>query len=64
MTQQNVNRDKPAFHEELTCDSCGRFGAHFFDSKKLCVDCYQACGSCCSEGDNAEPCPAVNPGES
>jgi len=35
--------------EELPCDECGRFGAFDFAERKLCLDCYEQCGSCCPE---------------
>lgn len=36
-------------NEQLACDACGRFGAIDFGERKLCPDCYEACGSCCPE---------------
>jgi hypothetical protein len=36
-------------HTDLTCDTCGKFGAYAFDGENLCLDCYQSCGSCCAE---------------
>ena len=33
----------------LVCDECGRYGAVDFGERKLCLDCYESCGSCCPE---------------
>jgi hypothetical protein len=40
---------KPQFQEEAVCEVCGKYGAYVFDGKTLCVDCYEAAGSCCPE---------------
>jgi len=37
------------FRPEAACGHCGAFGAYEFDGETLCLDCYQGCGSCCSE---------------
>jgi hypothetical protein len=36
------------FQENATCEVCGRYGAFQFD-RFVCVDCYEASGSCCLE---------------
>ena len=46
--------------ENLTCDECGRYGAFYFDVRKLCLDCYEACGSCCPEFGRADAADAAN----
>ncbi|MES2440510.1 MAG: hypothetical protein V4584_15700 [Verrucomicrobiota bacterium] len=30
------------------CEGCGREAAAVIDGKGWCVDCFQACGSCCA----------------
>ena len=43
--------------ESLVCEECGRFGAFEFGDRKLCLDCYEGCGSCCPEfGREEERC--------
>lgn len=39
----------PKPDESAICDVCGRFGAIEFGDRKLCLDCYEGCGSCCPE---------------
>lgn len=34
--------------EDPVCGGCGKEAATVIDGKGLCVDCFQACGSCCS----------------
>jgi hypothetical protein len=34
---------------ELRCDDCGSFRAFDLGERRLCEDCYRACGSCCLE---------------
>ena len=36
-------------NDELTCEECGRLGATQIGARSLCVNCYSARGSCCSE---------------
>jgi hypothetical protein len=35
--------------ERLICEVCGRFGAIEFGERRLCLECYEGCGSCCPE---------------
>jgi hypothetical protein len=37
------------YDENVVCDRCGRFGAFRFGDKALCLECYEAFGSCCVE---------------
>ena len=37
------------FEENATCSTCGQFGAYLFDDEKLCAECYEKRGSCCTE---------------
>jgi hypothetical protein len=34
---------------DARCDRCAAFGAFDLGDRKLCEDCYRACGSCCPE---------------
>ena len=34
--------------ENTVCEVCGKFGAYRFGDQFLCMDCYQAAGSCCT----------------
>jgi len=40
--------------DSLTCDVCGRADAVEIGIRVLCPDCYQGCGSCCSDIDQKE----------
>ncbi len=40
---------KPRLDENTPCEVCGRFGAMDLGGQHLCVDCYEARGSCCPE---------------
>ena len=42
-------------NDALACDVCGRFGAVELGDRRLCVDCYESCGSCCPESGRDEP---------
>jgi hypothetical protein len=42
--EQNSNR----VNESIVCDVCGKFDAVEFGDRKICPDCYEGCGSCCS----------------
>src|SRR5688572_28065419 len=44
---------KPRLQEDAVCEVCGKYGAYVFDGKTLCVDCYEAAGSCCAWLNNA-----------
>jgi hypothetical protein len=35
--------------EQLACGECGRYGAVDFGERKVCLACYETCGSCCPE---------------
>jgi hypothetical protein len=41
--------ERPELREELACDGCGRHGAYSFTGANLCLDCYEANGSCGAE---------------
>jgi hypothetical protein len=46
----HVSRPDPmSVNEGARCDTCGAFGAFDLGDRKLCEDCYRACGSCCPE---------------
>ena len=34
---------------DARCDRCGGFGAFDLGDRRLCEECYRACGSCCPE---------------
>lgn len=36
-------------NEQFVCESCGRFGAVEIGDHRLCMVCYENCGSCCLE---------------
>lgn len=40
----------PTANENATCDECGRYDAIDFGERKLCPNCYESYGSCCSTG--------------
>jgi hypothetical protein len=41
-------------HEESpACDVCGQTGAVEIADRVLCPECYQGCGSCCSDIDQS-----------
>jgi hypothetical protein len=49
MAEQRLESSSNRINESAACDTCGRFGALEFGDRHLCPDCYQGCGSCCSE---------------
>lgn len=49
MSEKPVETNQLKPNESAVCDVCGRFGAFEFGDRKLCLDCYEGCGSCCPE---------------
>ncbi|HXT12699.1 MAG TPA: hypothetical protein VN873_14140 [Candidatus Angelobacter sp.] len=49
MPENPVESSGNRVNESAACDVCGRFGAVEVGDRKLCVDCYGGCGSCCNE---------------
>jgi hypothetical protein len=49
MAEQRIESPANRIIESVTCEVCGKFGAVEFGDRSLCPDCYQSCGSCCSE---------------
>ncbi len=47
------------FDENAVCDRCGRFGGYVFAAERLCLECYETRGSCCSEFEPERPSGAV-----
>jgi len=41
---ETVTRD-----DEAQCDRCGNPAPYDFGDRRVCEDCYAACGSCCLE---------------
>jgi hypothetical protein len=50
-TENSTTTPQNRIDESAICETCGRAGAAEFGDHTLCVDCYQGCGSCCSESE-------------
>jgi len=51
MSENSAATAQNRVDESAVCETCGRAGAAEFGDRTLCVDCYQGCGSCCSESE-------------
>ena len=54
MSEQPVETAPKPNGKSLVCDVCGRVDAVEIGDRVLCSDCYQGCGSCCSDIDGKE----------
>ncbi len=34
--------------ENVACETCGKFGVYKLGDQFLCLECYEAAGSCCA----------------
>jgi hypothetical protein len=54
MPEQPIKLPANRVNESAACEICGHFGAVAAGDRWLCPDCYQGCGSCCSEAERTE----------